>query len=120
MLDIQKYGKVLGRGFAATLAPSILKGVLVELFRTKKVDVKKATLWIETNKSLLGSFDSEYKRQIKHLASTVGDVSWLTTDWAINCLRKDFPAVASLFLGWPKGETWLKRQIEEIKNELQE
>ena len=119
MTDLLKYGQVLGKGVAATFAPSILKGALVELFREKRVDTKKATEWIETNKSLWDSLDSEHKRQFKHLASKLGDINWMTTEWAIDNLREEFPAIASLFLGWTKGKNWLARQIEAIKKELQ-
>ncbi len=119
MPNILKYSRVLGKGVAATFGPSIMKGALVELFKRRGVDVKKATLWIETNKSLWDSFDPERKRQFRHLAAKVGDMSWFTTDWAIDSLREEYPAVASLFLGWKKGANWLARQIEIIKQELQ-
>ncbi|KKN48239.1 hypothetical protein LCGC14_0655010 [marine sediment metagenome] len=118
-IDIKKYGKVLGKGVFSTLAPSILKGVLVELFRIRKVNVKQATEWVLANYSLWDSLEPERKIQFKQLAGKLGDVSWMTVAWAIDALKDDFPAVASLFLGWKKGNNWLARQIEEIKKELQ-
>ena len=119
MPDILKYSSVFGKGIAATFAPSILKGVLVELFRVRKVDVKKAIEWVITNSSLWDSLEPERKEQFKKLAGKVGDVSWLTADWAIDSLRKEYPAVASLFLGWKEGREWMARQIEIIRKELQ-
>jgi len=120
MSDILKYGGVLGKGVVATFAPSILKGALVELFRVRKVDVKKATKWVLANNSLWDSLEPEHKRQFKQLTSKLGDTSWMTTEWAIDSLREEYPALASLFLGWTKGRNWLARQVEIIKTELQE
>ena len=120
MSNILKYGKVLGKGVTATFAPSILKGALVELFRIRRVNVKKATEWVIANSSLWDSLEPERKRQFKQLAGKLGDVSWITAEWAIDSLREEYPAVASLFLGWEKGANWLARQIAAIKKELQE
>lgn len=119
MPSIMELGRGLGKGVVATFAPAVVKGALVELFRIRKVDVKKATEWVLANKSLWDSFEPERKRQFKRLADKVGDVNWMSVDWAIDALRGDFPAVASLFLGWRKGRNWLARQMEEIKEELQ-
>jgi len=120
MPDVLKYGQFLGKGVVATFAPNILKGALVELFRVRKVDVNKATEWVLANNSLWDSLEPERKRQFKQLATKLGDVSWMSVDWAIGALKDDFPALASLFLGWKKGNNWLARQIEIIKKELQE
>lgn len=119
MPDILKYGQVFGRGVVATFAPSILKGMLVELFRKRRVDVGKVTEWVLADKSLWDSLEPEQKRQFKQLASKIGDVSWMNVDWAIDALKGEFPAVASLFLGWVKGRNWMARQMEAIKKELQ-
>jgi len=119
MPDILKYGGIFGRGVTATFAPSIFKGAVLELFREQKIDREKVTEWVLANNSLWDSIELERKRQFKHLAGKVGDVSWMSVDWVISALKDDFPAVASLFLGWTKGKNWLARQIEEIKTELQ-
>ena len=118
MSDILKYGQVLGRGVVGIFGPSVLKGVVVELFREKKVDVKMATEWVLANNSLWDSLEPERQRQFKQLASKMGDMNFITTEWVIDALREDFPAVASLFLGWEKGRNWLARQVERIKAEL--
>ncbi len=118
-IDIKKYGVVFGKGLVATLAPGILKGVLVELFKKSGVNVAKATEWVLANYSLWDSLEAESKMQFKQLAIKLGDVSFMTTNWAIDALKDDFPAVASLFLGWTKGRNWLARQVETFKKELQ-
>ena len=120
MVNIMKYGQLFGKGLTATLAPSIMKGALVEMFRAKRVDASIATEWVLANNSIWDSLDPDRKRRFKELASKLGDISWMSADWAIGALKDDFPAVASLFLGWKKGRNWLTRQIEIIKKELQE
>ena len=120
MPGLKKYGGILGRGVTATFAPSILKGALAELFRIRRVDTKKVTEWVLANNSLWDSLEPERKRQFKHLASKLGDVDFITTEWAIDSLRSDFPGVASLFLGWPKAHNWLERQLDEIKKQAEQ
>jgi len=119
MIDISKYGRALKKGAIVTLAPSVLKGSLVEFFNEKGVNTEIVIEWVLLNQSLWDSFDPERKSQMRHLAGKLGDISWMTAGWVIESLRKEHPAVASLFLGWKKGENWLVRQIEEIKQELQ-
>ena len=118
MVNIKKAGGVLSKGFVATFAPRVLKGTLVEFFKQKNVDVDKITEWVLADKSLWDNLGTERQRQFKHLAGKIRDVSWLTDDWVIDSLRADFPAIASLFLGWKKSRNWLKRQIIIIQKEL--
>ena len=115
---LRKYGGVFGKGIVATIAPEIAKGAFIELLRIKKVNVKKATEWVQNNTSLWDALEPEYQERFKELASKIGDVNFLTYDWAIESIRGDFPAVASLFLGWKKANNWLGRQIEQIKQEV--
>lgn len=118
MLNVKKYGGIVSKGVIATFAPSILKGALVGLFKARNVDVKKATQWVLADKSLWDSLEPERKRQFKQIASKLGNLNFITTDWAIDALREDYPAVASLFLGWTKGRNWMARQMEIIKAEI--
>ena len=117
-LNIKKYSQIIGNGAKATIAASIFKGMLVGLFRDNRVDIKTVNEWVQADKSFLDSLNPEQKRQLKQLASKMGDMNFITTEWVIDALREDFPAVASLFLGWEKGRNWLARQVERIKAEL--
>jgi len=118
LVNIKKAGGFLSKGLVATFAPRVLKGTLVEFFKEKNVDVDHIVEWVLENKSLWDSLGDERQRQLKHLAVKIRDVSWLTDDWVIDSLRSDFPAIASLFLGWKKSRNWLKRQIIIIQKEL--
>jgi hypothetical protein len=111
------WGDALLRGLASTFAPDMAAGALVELLREQKIDVKKISQWVQENHSLLDELKPEDRANLKKMAAGVGEVDWLTTEWAIEAIRGDFPAVASLFLGWPKARNWLGRQVEALKKE---
>lgn len=119
-IDIRKLGPLLGKGLVAEFAPDILRGALIELFRSKKVSVAKATEWVEQNISLWESLNPEHHGQLKRLTQKLGNLDFLTTEWAIDSLRSDFPSLASLFLGWRKAHNWLERQLDEIKRRVKE
>lgn len=119
MPDLKRYGNLLGRGVTATFAPSVIKGVLLGFFRTTNVTTEKATEWVLADKSLWDSLDPESQRRFRQMASKIGNVRWMTVNWAIDSLRDEFPALASLFLGWTKGRNWLARQVERWKAEIQ-
>lgn len=112
-----KYGDILLKGMVSQYAPSIAQGILVELLRKRKVDVHVVSEWVKTDRSLWDELEPAEQDGLRRLATKVSDVSWMTADWAIDALRKDFPTVASLFLGWVKARNWLGRQIEILKRE---
>ena len=118
-VNLKRYGEIFGRGITATFAPGILKGAVVDYFKEKRVDTKKATEWVQENKSLWDNLDPERQRRFKQLAGKLGSLGFLTAEWAIDALRDEFPAVASLFLGWPKANNWLARQMLKFRTELQ-
>ena len=117
-MNFGKYAPALGKGIIGTFAPNILKGALVEFFRERKIGTRELTEWVEKDSNLWDSFGPEHQRQLRQLASKAGKLDFLTAQWVIDALRGDFPAVASLFLGWTKGANWLKRQVVIIKNKL--
>lgn len=117
--DLKDFGKPLIKGLIAEAAPDILAGALVELLRERKVDVKKASEWVESNSRLWDSLDEMRRNAMKRLCENVTDLSWITGEWVINAIKGEFPAVASLFLGWKKASNWLDRQVEIIREEVQ-
>lgn len=106
-------------GLIATNAPTLFKGILVELLRQGKVTVNDLVPLIEGNKSLWksGLFPIDYVEKLRVAASRVGDTDWLTAAWCIEAIRQDHPALASLFISWKKAHNWLGRQIAEVKLE---
>ena len=117
--DLNKYAGMFSKGFVIKMAPEIAKGMLVEMFRAKKVSVTSASDWVQNNTSLWKTLDPDEQAMLKNLAERVGNIDWLDADWVIEAIKKDFPAVASLFLGWKKANNWLKRQVEIIRKEVE-
>lgn len=117
-IDLKKLGGIIGRGFIPELAPSIIKGLIIEFFKQKKVDIKELSSWIEKDVSLWGKVGPQHRQQIMKFASKLGDIRWLTADWLVEGMRKDLPNLCSLFLGWPEAYSWLERQVKEIKGQL--
>lgn len=116
--ELKKYAGMFSRGLIIKIAPEIAKGILVEMFRAKKVTVKSASEWVQNNTSLWKTFEPKEQEMMKNLAEKVGNIDWLDTAWVIEAIKGDFPAVASLFVGWKRANTWLKRQVEIIRKEI--
>ena len=119
MVDLKKYRDVFSKGVVISLAPGILKGVLLELFRERAVTIEEVIAWVEKDENLWASVSAKNKAMMKNLATRLGDLGWLNVNWAIGAIRETRPALASLFLGWDEGKNWLERQLEVIKSELQ-
>jgi len=116
--DLKKYAGLFSKGLVIEMAPEIAKGILVEMFKAKKTSVKSASDWVQSNTSLWKTLDQDEQALFKDLAERVGNIDWLNADWVIEAIKNDFPAVASLFLGWTKANNWLKRQVEIIRKEI--
>ena len=108
----------LGKGLLSQFVPQIVKGYLVEFFRSNKVDIDLLTNWIQNDVSLWSKVGPEDQLKVKQLVSKVGNVSWFTADWLIVNLRQDLPTLCSLFLGWEDAHTWLENQFKEIKDQV--
>ena len=117
-LALKEWGDLLSQGLVITLAPEIAKGMIVGIFEAKKVSVKGASDWVQSNTSLWKTLEPDEQALFKDLVQRVGNIDWLDADWVIDAIKSDFPAVASLFLGWRKANNWLKRQCELIRNEI--
>jgi hypothetical protein len=116
-MEIAAYAKIAGRGLVAQMAPPILKGALVEILRP--VTVQEAAEWVNNNTSLWDTLSLQHQEGLQMMAQKVGSLDWLTADWVIDALKKDCPALASLFLGWKKGHNWLVRQVAIIRGKVE-
>ena len=117
--DLKKYAGLLSKGFIIEMAPEIAKGVLVEILKAKGVNVKGASSWVQNNTNLWEALEPDEQALLKDLAERAGNTDWFDTNWVIEAIKADFPAVASLFLGWKKGNNWLARQVEVIRKEVE-
>lgn len=117
---IKRYGGMLGKGLLSQMAPQIVKGVLIEVLAAKKLNVKKASTWVEGNVCLWDTLEESERRSFLKLREAVTELDWLTADWVIEAIKGDFPAVASLFLGWKRAKNWLVRQVDIMKKNIEE
>ena len=117
--DFKQYAGLFSKGLIIEIAPELAKGILVEVFKAKKVNVKGASNWVQDNTILWNTLSPDEQAMFKDMVQRVGTIDWLDADWVIDAIRKDLPAVASLFLGWKKANTWLKRQVEIIRKEVE-
>jgi len=116
---IKKFGNILGKGFIQDMAPGIAAGYLVDMLQRYNVGVKEATKWVQDNISLWDKLKPEEQQSLRELSDRIGNrVEWITAEWAIDAVKGDLPALASLFLGWRKANNWLVRQAEIIRGEL--
>jgi hypothetical protein len=116
-IDLTKAAPLLGKGLLSQLAPQVVKGALVELFG-KKIDFDGLVDYVRNDVNLWGKIEPEKQLQLKNLARKIGRLNWLTPQYVIDALRKDQPAIASLFTGWRKASNWLERQIANVKSHL--
>jgi hypothetical protein len=119
MLDIRQklkqYGSLFHTGLLKSQIPGIAGGFINELFHQWHVDVDMVTQYVQNNQSLWGKLSPETRSELSIVAERVG-TDFVTPDFLITSIRKDFPSVASLLVSWPEAAEWLERQIKELKD----
>lgn len=113
--NVKPYAGILGKGLLLEMAPGIAGGVINELFHQWKMDVSRVTKDVQSNRSLWDDMTPDQREQLKNLGSRIGSLDFVTPDLIVNSIKKDFPAVASLFVGWPEAGEWLDRQVNDLK-----
>ena len=121
MLDrVKGFSELTLKGMVASNAPSIFKGMVNELLLQYHITPEVIIPMVEANQDLWSMIPEKHYDKVAKVAQQIKDIDWLTADWFIEAIRKDHPALASLFLGWPRGKAkkWLDQQIGEIKRKL--
>ena len=117
---LRQYVDTFGKGLVREMAPEIAGGIIVELFKKWKVDTAKIVADVNNHRSLWTDLSEGHRNKLKKLSHQAGGLKWATPTWLISAIKHDFPAVASLFLGWPQAQEWLIKQLEALKKEIQE
>lgn len=121
MLDLHKLKQVadlFGRGVVLQMAPRIAGGMINRFFHEWNVDVARISQDVQHNRCLWDNLTPDQREQLKNGAQKIGSLDFITTDFIITSIRKDFLAVATLFVNWPEAGEWLARQIDELKREI--
>jgi len=104
-----------GRGLVQGMIPGMAAGTINEMFHQWHVDMPLITKYIRSNRSLWDEIGLDKRKQLGFLAQKVENLDFITPEFLIDSIRKDFPGVASLFLNSPSAREWLENQINELK-----
>lgn len=116
MLKIKDYLDIAKKGIIAESAPYMLQGAMIQWLTKVKMDT--IIDYVQHNTKITELINQKGWDNIKYIAGNIGDTSWFTADWAIQAVRKDNPAIASLFMGWTKARNWLERQFALLREQL--
>lgn len=117
MTQLQRLGEMALRGTVMQFAPTVLRGFIIELLHRESIDVVKATRMVQQKQDLWDLLGEHDRDRVRRAARKMGSLDWFTAEWLIDAVRKDQPALASLFLGWRKAHNWLEKQIEIFKEQ---
>jgi len=109
---------VLSAGLKIKYAPGMLQGFLVEALAIKGVGVAELSLAVKGHLDLWAQVPELQQGRVRGMVADLGDMEWFTPDWVIEAIRHRHPALASLFRGWKPAKTWLCRQVNTIRREL--
>lgn len=112
---LKEYAGILGKGVMLQMAPGIAAGLANRLFHHLNVDVQGIIRRVQNNSSFWDELDENVQVEVKDLAGRIRNLDFMTAELIIRGIRKDFPAVAGLFLSWPEAMEWLKRQVADLK-----
>jgi hypothetical protein len=113
--SLKQYGSFLGSGLIKETVPVFAGGFINELFHQWHVDLSMVTELVQNDQSLWDRLDDATRGQLSHMAQKLGGMDFITPEFLITSIRRDFSGVASLFLNWPEAMEWLDRQINELK-----
>ena len=116
--QLKHYSGTVGKSLMGEMVPGMAAGLITEQFHEWNINLADITNDIKNNRSLWAGLEEEQKRQLAFAAKRIGSLDFITVDWFIDAIKKDFPAVASLFLNWDMAGKWLERQINELKEDI--
>jgi hypothetical protein len=121
MIDkLKGYSSLLGTGLLKGMAPQVASGFINGMFHQRHVNVTVIQKYVQDGRSLWGELGVDQREEIGALLQKVENLDFITPEFFINSIKKDFSGVASLFLNWPEAAEWLERQISELKSGLNE
>lgn len=117
---IKQYASIFGTGLLKQMAPGVASGFINEMVSQGHLNVAIVTKYVENNQSLWDGLAPSTRNQLSVVAKKVGNLDFITPEFFITSIKKDFSGVASLFLNWEPAMKWLTGQIEDIKSKIQE
>lgn len=126
--EVKDIGKSTIRALIGMEAPAIIRGILIEIlaqpmvYKDYKGQITTALVerLVQDDTSLWSLIEPRnYDRVKAIIREYVGDIRWFSTDWVIDAIKKDYPALASQMEGWPRAYEWLSRQLDEARQQMQ-
>ena len=115
---LKQYASILGKGLMLQMAPGIAAGLANRLFHHLNVDVQGVIQRVQNNSSFWDELDENVQLEVKDLAGRLRNLDFITAELIIAGIKKEFPAVAGLFVSWPEAMDWLRRQVADLKTRV--
>jgi hypothetical protein len=112
-MDVNSLASSLLTGSLIQFFPSVLKGAMSEYLG--RIPIKDFCGYVQRNENLWSKFTGNYKDLLIQYGPKLGNLNWFTAEWVMESGRKSSPALYSLLTGWPEGQEWLRRQVDDIK-----
>jgi len=114
-MNPQKLLRIIGTGLLAVGGPQMVEGMFQEW--VKKVKISDVEEWVVKDKRIWEQISPAWQEQLLHYGPKMGDLSFLTVEWAVKSATKTNPGLASLFLNWPEALNWLDKNLKDLKKE---
>jgi len=112
---------ITGKGLILNNLPSITRGIIVEIMKRQHLTLDDVIGMVAKDDLLWNRIGQENYARIQNVAVRFGsDISWFTTDFFIDTIKKDFPSIASLFLSDHRSYVWLTTQVEVVKARVEQ
>lgn len=116
---LTKYFDILGKGLIVETAPFIFRGMVCKAVQEDSISIGKISELVQSKANLWDTLWPNGMEVLTLYGTEVGKLDWLCAEWFVGVLRESRPDLASLFLGWKKSNTWLEKQIENLKRNIE-
>ncbi len=106
----EKLGKILAGGFG----PEVVQGLIAGYF--EKIPAEKCRQYIRDNKSLTENV-TEKQWELLHKTSRAAKIN-VCYEEVVRQIKANRPDVLGILMTTDGGITWLRRQVEEVKQKL--
>ena len=114
--EVLKFLNIAGRGFILNNVPFLAQGLIVEVMKRYNITLKDVLEMVNKNENMWNRVKTEdYPRISNAVIKLGGDISWFTSDFFIDSIRKSHPVIASLFLSDRRSIAWLNLQVSTTK-----
>ena len=115
MVDLMK---ILSTGAMIVGAKPVLEGMFEQFLTT--ITIAQAEEWVIQKKKLWDNLPPGWQVQLINYGHKMGDVKFVTAEWAVGCAQRSNKKLASLFMNWPEAMEWLKENADDLQQKFKE